>query len=92
MKRLVLWLLRGYKRFVSPLFPPACRYHPTCSQYAYQAVERFGVLRGLYLGIRRLLTCHPFHEGGYDPIPDRFHLLRRNISSQSDECNEGDVP
>ncbi len=70
MKRFLLWLLRGYKRFVSPIFPPSCRFYPTCSQYAYQAIERFGALRGSYLALRRLLKCHPFHEGGYDPVPE----------------------
>jgi putative membrane protein insertion efficiency factor len=71
MKRLLLWLLRGYKRFLSPLFPPSCRFLPTCSQYAYEAIERFGVPKGLWLALRRLLKCHPFHEGGYDPVPDK---------------------
>ncbi len=69
MKRPFLWLLRGYKRFISPLFPPACRFYPTCSDYAYQAIDKYGLAKGGLLAIRRLLKCHPFHEGGYDPVP-----------------------
>jgi uncharacterized protein len=69
MKGFILLMLRGYKRFVSPLLPRACRFEPTCSVYLYQAIERKGVLRGLGLGIRRLIRCHPFCAGGYDPVP-----------------------
>jgi putative membrane protein insertion efficiency factor len=64
-------ILRGYKRFVSPLLPLSCRFYPTCSEYAYQAIERFGAARGSWLALRRLLKCHPFHEGGFDPVPDK---------------------
>ena len=70
MKALLLLLLRGYKRFLSPLLPPACRYEPTCSVYAMQAIERFGALMGAWMGIKRLARCHPFHPGGHDPVPD----------------------
>jgi putative membrane protein insertion efficiency factor len=69
MKGFILLMLRGYKRFVSPLLPRACRFEPSCSVYMYQAIERKGVLRGLWLGIRRLVRCHPFCAGGYDPVP-----------------------
>lgn len=69
MKRFVLWLLRGYKRFISPLFPPACRFYPTCSVYAYQAIEQYGLVKGGFLAIKRILKCHPFNDGGYDPVP-----------------------
>lgn len=68
MKRLVLAALRGYKRHVSPLLPPACRYVPTCSEYALEAVERHGVLKGLALAARRVLSCNPLSRGGYDPV------------------------
>lgn len=71
MKRAILWLLRVYKRFVSPLLPPSCRFTPTCSEYTYQAVERFGVLKGGWLGIKRVARCNPFNPGGYDPVPPR---------------------
>ena len=67
-QRVTLWLLRGYKWLISPLFPPACRYVPTCSEYAMEAVERCGVLRGGFMVLARLLRCHPFAKGGYDPV------------------------
>ena len=69
MKKLLIGLIRGYKLFISPLLPPACRFQPTCSTYALEAIERFGVFRGGWLAIRRILGCHAFHPGGYDPVP-----------------------
>ena len=63
-----LGVLRFYKRFISPLLPPSCRFHPTCSQYSYEAFMRHGVLKGSILTLRRLLRCHPFHPGGFDPV------------------------
>lgn len=69
MKRMLLAFLRFYKRAVSPRLPPACRYTPTCSEYAMTAIERFGALRGGCMAIGRLLRCHPFAKGGYDPVP-----------------------
>ncbi|MBS1825873.1 MAG: membrane protein insertion efficiency factor YidD [Acidobacteria bacterium] len=68
MRELVVLFLRFYKRWISPLLPSACRFHPTCSEYMRQAVEKHGVLRGVYLGLIRLGKCHPFHAGGYDPV------------------------
>jgi hypothetical protein len=62
-------LIRGYQRFVSPALPPACRFTPSCSQYALEAVTRYGVARGGWLTVRRLARCHPFHRGGFDPVP-----------------------
>jgi putative membrane protein insertion efficiency factor len=62
-------LLRGYKRFVSPWLPSACRYHPTCSEYMRDAVERYGASRGAWMGVKRLARCHPFHAGGVDLVP-----------------------
>lgn len=84
MRRVVLALLRGYKRCVSPFLPPACRFMPTCSEYAMQAVARFGVLRGGYLALRRLLRCQPFCRGGYDPVPQRFSWRARR--EDTDRC------
>ncbi len=69
MKGIVLAVLRFYQRFVSPMFPPSCRYTPTCSQYTYEAIEKYGVLKGTWLGVKRVARCHPFHPGGYDPVP-----------------------
>lgn len=69
IKRLFLILIRGYQILISPLFLPACRYQPTCSVYAHEAVARFGPWRGGWLAIRRVSRCHPLHPGGYDPVP-----------------------
>ncbi|HEX6098351.1 MAG TPA: membrane protein insertion efficiency factor YidD [Thermoanaerobaculia bacterium] len=66
---IALFLLRFYKRFLSPLLPPMCRFEPTCSVYTMQAVEKYGVLRGVWLGMKRLGRCHPFNPGGWDPVP-----------------------
>ena len=71
--RLALFALRCYQAYLSALFAGTCRFEPTCSQYAYQAIERFGVLRGVWLGTRRLSRCHPFSRRfGYDPVPESF--------------------
>ena len=69
MKELVLSALRYYKRSISPSLPPACRYTPTCSEYAMEAIERHGLTRGAVLAGKRLLSCNPFSRGGYDPVP-----------------------
>ena len=77
MKRAMLASLRFYKRRISPLLPPACKYTPTCSEYAMQAVARYGAAYGGYLAARRLLRCHPFAKGGYDPVPERVDTIIR---------------
>lgn len=71
MNRLLVMLIRTYQLVISPYLPPACRYLPTCSQYAIDALERHGTLRGSWLAIKRIGRCHPFHTGGFDPVPER---------------------
>ena len=71
MKFLVIDLLKLYKTFVSPLLPPSCRFTPTCSEFAMEAVEKHGVIRGTWLSLKRLLRCQPFSAGGHDPVPER---------------------
>jgi uncharacterized protein len=68
VKVVLISLIRAYKLVISPLLPPSCRFTPTCSEYAIQAIQKYGALRGFYLGVRRILRCHPFHAGGYDPV------------------------
>ncbi|MCY3723268.1 MAG: membrane protein insertion efficiency factor YidD [Candidatus Poribacteria bacterium] len=65
---ILLQLIRFYRRFLSPFFPPSCRFYPTCSQYALQALKRYGALKGCWLTIKRLSKCHPYHPGGFDPL------------------------
>jgi putative membrane protein insertion efficiency factor len=67
-ERIVLAALGAYRRFVSPYLPPACRFVPSCSEYALQAIQRHGIVRGGRMAIRRVASCHPFHPGGFDPI------------------------
>lgn len=71
-RKLLLLAIRLYQLLLSPLLPQACRFHPTCSRYAYAAVERFGFRRGAWLGIKRVLRCHPWHPGGLDPVPESW--------------------
>ena len=76
MKRLLSWLIRGYRRRLSPLMGARCRYEPSCSAYADEAIQRHGALRGLTLSGWRLLRCNPFSHGGFDPVPEKFDLRR----------------
>jgi putative membrane protein insertion efficiency factor len=77
MKRILLSLIRFYRSQISPLLPPACRFTPTCSQYALTAIERFGAVRGGWLALKRILRCNPFCKGGYDPVPEEMNMTLR---------------
>jgi len=91
-RRVAVWLLRGYKWAISPMFPPACRYIPTCSEYAMEAIERFGILRGGMKAAWRLLRCHPFAHGGYDPvIHQRPTTDARRPDSHCDHALQGNL-
>lgn len=69
MKKTAIFLIRFYQQWISPLYRPCCRFMPTCSAYAIEAIQKYGLVKGGYLSIRRILKCHPFHKGGYDPVP-----------------------
>ncbi|ARP43872.1 Putative membrane protein insertion efficiency factor [Geobacillus thermodenitrificans] len=69
--KLLIMLIRFYQRFLSPLKPPTCRFYPTCSHYGIEAVTRFGAIKGGWLTVKRILKCHPFHPGGFDPVPEK---------------------
>jgi putative membrane protein insertion efficiency factor len=68
MQPMLIAALRGYKLFISPFLPSACRYYPTCSEYMLEAIKKHGTVRGVWMGLKRLGRCHPFHAGGYDPV------------------------
>lgn len=70
MKKILIGFIKLYQKVISPLTPPSCRFYPTCSHYGIEAVEKHGALKGSWLAIRRISKCHPFHEGGFDPVPD----------------------
>lgn len=69
MKKVFLSLIRFYQKWLSPGLPASCRFYPSCSEYTYQAIEKYGALRGGWLGVRRIARCHPFNPGGFDPVP-----------------------
>ncbi|HEY8395415.1 MAG TPA: membrane protein insertion efficiency factor YidD [Bacilli bacterium] len=70
MKGVILLFIKVYQRLISPMLPRACRFYPTCSQYAYIAIKRFGIMKGMRYSIKRIFRCHPFSDGGYDPVPE----------------------
>ncbi len=69
MKGIILFFIVLYQKIISPLFPNSCRYYPTCSSYMFQAIQKYGVIKGMALGIKRILRCNPFSKGGFDPVP-----------------------
>lgn len=71
LKKIFLLLIHLYQKGISPLKPPTCRFYPTCSQFGLEAIERFGAIKGGWLTIQRILKCHPFHPGGFDPVPEK---------------------
>ena len=71
MKFLMIGIVKAYQTLISPLFPPTCRFYPSCSQYAIEAISSHGALRGGWLAIKRIAKCHPFHAGGFDPVPTK---------------------
>lgn len=75
MKKVFIKLIRLYQRYISPLTPPTCRFQPTCSNYAVEAISEYGVIKGTWLGTKRILKCHPFHPGGYDPVPPKKKFI-----------------
>lgn len=71
MKKILLGIIKFYQKAISPLFPPSCRFHPTCSHYGFEAIETHGTLKGFWLTVLRISKCHPFHKGGFDPVPKK---------------------
>ncbi|MBD2462329.1 membrane protein insertion efficiency factor YidD [Oscillatoria sp. FACHB-1407] len=80
MKTILIGLIRVYRVLISPLYPPVCRFQPTCSQYAIEAIAQHGAIRGSWLAVRRISRCHPFHPGGYDPVPPRSSATEDSTS------------
>ena len=71
MKVLLVRLIKGYKIFISPILPPSCSFQPSCSEYEMESIESFGIFKGTAMAVMRILRCHPFHPGGYDPVPPK---------------------
>ncbi len=78
MRKLFIFFIDVYRKIISPLFPSSCRFYPTCSTYAKEALRKYGIIKGSYLAIYRILRCNPFGKGGIDPVPDEFHFFRKN--------------
>ncbi|MBO0460705.1 MULTISPECIES: membrane protein insertion efficiency factor YidD [Enterococcus] len=85
MKKVLIYLVRGYQRFISPAFPPSCRYYPTCSNYMIQAIQVHGALKGTLMGTARIFRCHPFVKGGIDYVPRNFRLTRNKEDKEMPE-------
>ncbi|MBO5212978.1 MAG: membrane protein insertion efficiency factor YidD [Clostridia bacterium] len=85
MKRIFKFFIKGYRKLISPLKRPCCRFTPTCSQYALDAIDKFGAIRGMLLAIWRVLRCNPFGKGGYDPVPEKFTFKRQKNIGENNE-------
>jgi putative membrane protein insertion efficiency factor len=81
MRKIVIVLIRVYQTAISPFFPPHCRYTPSCSSYAVEAISRFGIVRGGWMALRRIGRCHPWHEGGFDPVPEQQRCNHDHLSN-----------
>ncbi|MDE6781821.1 MAG: membrane protein insertion efficiency factor YidD [Ruminococcus sp.] len=86
MKYVLVMLVNFYRKFVSPLFPPCCKYYPTCSTYALTAIERFGAFRGMLLAVWRILRCNPWSMGGIDYVPEKFTFRVKKYDYAADDC------
>lgn len=90
MKKILIYLVKGYQKLISPLFPPSCRYYPTCSSYTVQALEKHGAVKGFLMGASRILRCNPLVPGGVDKVPDHFTLKRNREYHSEDFLNHID--
>ncbi|MDX2465077.1 MAG: membrane protein insertion efficiency factor YidD [Porticoccus sp.] len=86
MRKTLILIIRAYQYLLSPLMGPSCRFFPSCSCYAQEALERHGLIKGCWLALRRLLRCHPWHPGGVDPVPDRSDLGNTPSQKHNHEC------
>ena len=84
MRRILIACIHFYQHFISPILPPSCRYYPTCSAYTVEAITKHVAIKGVLMGIARILRCNPFVRGGYDPVPDHFSLRRNEQSKRHD--------
>ena len=86
MRKILILIIRGYQYLLSPLMGPSCRFYPSCSCYAQQALESHGVIKGCYLALRRILRCHPWHPGGVDPVPEKPDLNNTHSQNHNHKC------
>jgi putative membrane protein insertion efficiency factor len=92
MKKILKFFIKLYRKFISPILPDSCRFTPSCSQYAIEAIDKFGAIRGTILATYRILRCNPFCRGGYDPVPDKFTFKRQELKYEDtvEEENTGE--